>query len=52
MRELTKPELEAVSGGELTEAQAAMLTVGLMALGGTPLVIGVGTLALLYYAWC
>ncbi|HEU4619126.1 MAG TPA: hypothetical protein VFV10_13890 [Gammaproteobacteria bacterium] len=52
MRDLTKRELLAVSGGELTEAQAAALTVGLMAMCTTPLVVAVGGIALLYYAWC
>lgn len=53
MRELTFNELESVSGGELTQYQAAMLTIGLMALGAaSPIVIGVGVAALIYYAWC
>jgi hypothetical protein len=52
MRELTREELAAVSGGELTEGQAAAITVSLMAMSATPLVIAVGTVALLYYAWC
>lgn len=52
MRELTNRELQAVSGGEFTEPQAAALTVALMAMSATPLVIGVGVAALLYYAWC
>ncbi len=52
MRELTSPELEVVSGGGLSDFEAAMITIGLMALSPTPLVIGVGAVALLYYAWC
>lgn len=52
MRDLTVPEMQAVSGGELTEGEAAAITVALMAMSGTPLVIGVGAFALLYYAWC
>jgi hypothetical protein len=52
MRELTNRELQAVAGGELTDAQAAALTVALMAMSATPLVVGVGMVALLYYAWC
>jgi hypothetical protein len=52
MRELTRRELTAVSGGTLTDGQAAAITVGLMAMSATPLVIAVGTFALLYYAWC
>lgn len=53
MRELTSPELEAVSGGGFSNYEAAMLTLGLMALGiSSPIVIGVGAAALLYYAWC
>jgi lactobin A/cerein 7B family class IIb bacteriocin len=52
MRELTSSELEAVSGG-LSNYEAAVLTIGLMALGASsPIVIGVGVAALIYYAWC
>lgn len=53
MRELTITELGAVSGGGLSNFEAAMLTIGLMALGAaSPVVIGVGVAALIYYAWC
>ena len=52
MRDLTTPEMGAVSGGQLTEAEAAAATIALMAVSTTPLVVVVGTLALLYYAWC
>ncbi|HEX6997065.1 MAG TPA: hypothetical protein VF322_02910 [Gammaproteobacteria bacterium] len=52
MRELTSPELDVVSGGGLSNYEAALITLGLMALSPTPLVIGVGAIALLYYAWC
>ncbi|HEX7081881.1 MAG TPA: hypothetical protein VF329_12785 [Gammaproteobacteria bacterium] len=52
MRDLTMSELHAVSGGKLSEPDAAAITVALMAMSPTPLVIGVGALALLYYAWC
>lgn len=53
MRELTLNELEAVSGGGLSHYEAAMLTLGLMAIGASsPIVIGVGVGALIYYAWC
>ena len=53
MRELTSSELDAVSGGGLSNYEAAVLTIGLMALGATsPIVIGVGVAALIYYAWC
>jgi len=53
MRELTSPELEAVSGGGLSNYEAAVITLGLMALGASsPVVIAVGAAALIYYAWC
>jgi len=53
MRELTMNELDAVSGGEFSNYEAAVLTLGLMALGiSSPVVIGVGVAALIYYAFC
>jgi len=53
MRDLTISELQAVSGGELSQFEAAAITIGLMALAASsPVVIAAGTLALLYYAWC
>ncbi|HEX7080583.1 MAG TPA: hypothetical protein VF329_06180 [Gammaproteobacteria bacterium] len=54
MRELTCSELQFVSGGELTEAEAdvGLMTLSLMALCPTPLVLAVGSAALIYYAWC
>lgn len=53
MRELTSMELQAVSGGELSHFEAAVITVGLMALAmSSPAVIAAGSIALLYYAWC
>ena len=52
MRKLSSSELEVVSGGELTTAETTMMTLSLMALCPTPLVLAVGTAALVYYAWC
>lgn len=52
MRELSNSELEAVSGGESIISGPPMMTLSLIALSPTPLVIAVGTAALLYYAFC
>lgn len=52
MRELSHLELEAVSGSEVLESGPPVMTLSLMVLCPTPLVLGVGAAALLYYAWC
>jgi hypothetical protein len=52
MRNLTHSELQAVSGGLTIEGDGPAMTLALMALCPTPLVIGVGAVALLVYAWC
>lgn len=52
MRELEHRELAAVSGGETYGVLSPLVTLSLMALTPTPLVLAVGTAALLYYAWC
>jgi hypothetical protein len=52
---LTITELQAVAGGDLlegAETNALATTLLFMALCPTPLVLGVGAVAALYYAWC
>jgi hypothetical protein len=55
MRQLSDAELQAVAGGEVSggsEGDALAATLVFMALCPTPLVLGVGAIAVLYYAWC
>ncbi len=52
MRELSTLEINTVSGGQLIGTVSPMATLSLMVLSPTPLVVAVGTAALLYYAFC
>jgi hypothetical protein len=53
MRTLEMNEIDMVGGGALSVGEAAGLTLACMSLAVTsPVVIGVGCAALLYYALC
>jgi hypothetical protein len=53
MRNLTRAECQTVAGGDLNDlGYAGVMTLTLMAISPTPLVFGVGAVALLVYAWC
>lgn len=51
METMNVQEINEVSGARLSAYEAAEITLGLMAIGG-PVAVGVGALALMYYAWC